>query len=148
MESLRNTTTNSANENVDNNIVNNNTERIRSVEKLPQPVYYVVSPDDDTVLVGINVTINYNKDSKENPYQISWYDTTHERIMMASEIRKREDYFGFKRTENDGGGYYYFAPMNLDIYNHKVKERLAAGPDFTNEEDLIKAFKDTIKQQF
>ena len=39
-----------------------------SIEKLPKPVYYVESSDDTSVLVGIDVTINYlNNGSKKCP---------------------------------------------------------------------------------
>ena len=67
--------------------------------------------------------------------------------MIASETKQKDDYFAFKRIEREGGGVYYFTPMELDIYNSKVKQRLAAGSDFTNNEDLIKAFLATTEDE-
>lgn len=123
-------------------------EKIDSIEKLPRPVYYIESPNDDTVLVGINVTIDHDKMGEEDVSKISWYDTSHERIMTASETRQKDEYFAFKRIDQEGGGYYYFSPMNLKIYNDKVKQHLAAGADFANDDDLIKAFLSTIGDEF
>ena len=67
--------------------------------------------------------------------------------MTASEIRQKDDFFAFKRINQEGGGFYYFSPMNLEIYNNKVKQRLVAGSDFTNNEDLIKAFLTTTEDE-
>ena len=139
----------SENENIndkDNN-VENNIEKVDSMEKLPKPVYYIESPNDDTVLVGIDVTINHDRMGEQEISKIRWYDTSHERIMTASETRHKDDFFAFKRVEQEGGGVYYFTPMNLEIYNNKVKQRLAAGSDFTNNEDLIKAFLATTEDE-
>ena len=108
--------------------------------KLPEPVYFVESAEDDSVLVGINVTIEYRQDNHHGAFTIYWFDTTHERAMMASEIRVKYGYFAFRRLKREGGGIYIFTPMNLQIYDNKVKQRLTAGRDFTNNEDLIKAF--------
>lgn len=124
-----------------------NVERTNSMEKLPKPVYYIESSNDDTVLVGINVTINHDRMGEQEVSKISWYDTSHERIMTASEIRQKDDFFAFKRIDQEGGGFYYFSPMNLEIYNNKVKQRLVAGSDFTNNEDLIKAFLTTTEDE-
>ncbi|MDO5480981.1 MAG: hypothetical protein Q4F60_01375 [Candidatus Saccharibacteria bacterium] len=120
-------------------------EKGKTTEKIPKPVYYIESPDDDTVLIGINVAINHNKAGENDIYIVRWYDTVRERIMIASEIRKNDDYFAFKRLEQEGGGFYYFMPMNLEIYNNKVKQRLAIQKDFTNENDLINAFLSSIE---
>ena len=136
--------THSENENVNDG---DNVEKVDSMEKLPKPVYYIESPNDDTVLVGINVTIDHDRMGEQEISKISWYDTSHERIMIASETRRKDDYFAFKRIDQEGGGFYYFKPMELDIYNSKVKQRLAAGSDFTNNEDLIKAFLATTKDE-
>lgn len=136
--------TRSGNENANNE---NNVEKVDSMEKLPKQVYYIESPNDDTVLVGINVTINRDRMGEREIFKISWYDTSHERIMTASETRRKDDRFAFKRIDQEGGGVYYFTPMELDIYNSKVKQRLAAGSDFTNNEDLIKAFLATTEDE-
>lgn len=118
-------------------------EQNESHERLPEPVYYIESPDDDTVLVGIDVSINrYENDQKTI---ITWFDTTHERIMTAAETQENDKYFAFKRIEEEGGGTYYFAPMDLSLYNERVKNKLIDGKDFDNRNDLIDAFLDTTK---
>ena len=122
-------------------------EKVDSMEKLPKPVYYIESPNDDTVLVGINVTIDHDRMGEQEISKISWYDTSHERIMTASETRQKDDYFAFRRIDQEGGGSYYFTPMDLGIYNNKVKQHLAAGSEFTNNEDLIKAFLATTEDE-
>ena len=67
--------------------------------------------------------------------------------MRASRIRTddTDDYFTFERDRNEGGGTYTFVPMTLKIYNEKVKSRLFAKKDFINEEEMLKAFEETIK---
>lgn len=120
-------------------------EQVSSMEKLPEPVYYVESPDDETVLVGIDVTIEPEKINDKNVAVVSWYDTVHQRRMAASETSKKDGYFAFRRIEQEGGGEYFFAPMDLELYNDKVKNRLTNGKDFDNKEDLIKAFLKTTE---
>lgn len=61
--------------------------------------------------------------------------------------KQKNDFFAFKRIDQEGGGYYYFTPMDLKVYNDKVKQHLAAGADFTNDDDLIKAFLSTTKDE-
>ena len=116
-------------------------------KKLPRLVYYVESPNDDTVLVGINVIITHDKMLGKDIFVVRWYDTSHERVMTMSEIWRRGNQFAFKRIEREGGGLYYFAPMNLEIYNEKVKKRLIAGADFKSEEEMVNEFLLTIKDE-
>ena len=85
--------------------------------------------------------------SEQEISKVRWYDTSHERIMTASETRHKDDFFAFKRVDQEGGGAYYFTPMDLEIYNNKVKQHLAAGSNFTNNEDLIKAFLATTEDE-
>lgn len=117
-----------------------NSDTGESMEKLPKPVYYVESPNDDTVLLGLNVTVEHIKVKDNSVDIVHWHDTSHERYMEAAEIRRKDDYFAFKRSEEEGGGYYYFTPMSLDIYKEKVKDQLIAGRDFETEEDMFDAF--------
>lgn len=105
---------------------------------LPEPVYYIFSPHDGTVLVGVDVVVC--KDN--NRYSVFWWDPSHERCMTASKITYDSDYFAFKRIDSEGGQLYFFIPMDLDIYNDRVKRLLASGGDFDNIEDMIKAFQD------
>lgn len=129
------------------NMADNNAEKASNKEKLPKPVYYIESPDDNTVLVGIDTTIEHDKIGDQEVSKISWYDTKYERIMTASETMQKGDYFAFKRIDQEGGGTYYFAPMNLEIYNNKVRDYLINGRDFTNDDDLIKAFLKTLEDE-
>ena len=129
------------------NMEGNNAEKASNKEKLPKPVYYIESPDDNTVLVGIDIAIEHDRIGDQEVSKISWYDTKHERIMMASETMQKGDYFAFKRIDREGGGTYYFEPMKLEIYNDKVKDRLADGGNFTNDDDLIKAFLETLEDE-
>ena len=129
---------------IDANHSNSNAEKVESsTEKLPKPVYYVESPDDGTVLIGIDVTVEHYKRGMESTTIVNWYDTSHERRMLADKIERKDDYLAFKRAEREGGGFYYFSPMNLDIYNSKVKNRLDTDGVYASEEDLIKAFLDS-----
>ena len=118
-------------------------EQDESHERLPEPVYYIESPDDESVLVGIDVSIYRNKSTTDAI--ISWYDTAHERTMTAAEIQTNDKCFAFRRKEEEGGGTYYFEPMNLDLYNEHVKGKLIDGKDFKDHNDLIDAFLSTIE---
>ena len=109
---------------------------------LPEPVYYVFSPHDDTVLVGKDVVVSRHEDG----YYISWWDPAHERMMRASGVINNPDFFAFRRNEGpDDGRLYFFVPMDLDIYNRRVKMFLTAGRDFDSREDMIKAFLDAAE---
>ena len=111
------------------------------VKKLSKPVYYVESPDDDTVLVGMDVTIVRYRKEEELFYIVNWWDSTpHERRIGASQIKIEGEFFAFKRIDEEGGQTYYFRPMTLEIYNAKVKDRLIGKKDFENETDMINAF--------
>ena len=118
-------------------------EQDESHERLPEPVYYIESPDDESVLVGIDVSIYRNKNTTDAI--ISWYDTAHERTMTAAETQTNDKCFAFRRKEEEGGGTYYFKPMDLDLYNEHVKEKLIDGKDFKDHNDLIDAFLSTIE---
>lgn len=104
---------------------------------MPYPVYYVESCEDDTVLIGIKVTIVL---LSLNCFEISWWDPCYERRMISSKIKKDGDNLSFKRIEEDGGQMYHFRPMTLEIYNDKVKENLLERIEFDNEVDMINAF--------
>ena len=74
MRSFESIMKHSGNENIndkDNN-VENNIEKVDSMEKLPKPVYYIESPSDDTVLVGIDVTINHDRTAEQEISIVRW----------------------------------------------------------------------------
>ncbi len=111
-------------------------------EILPEPVYYIESSDDDTVLVGIGVTIETDSNGRTT---ITWHDTSHERAMIAEEVQQEDGYFSFRRAVAEGGQSYKFIPMDLEVYNAKVKNELMAGKDFNSKAELIRAFLRTAR---
>ncbi len=113
-------------------------------ERLPESVYYIESPNDGTVLIAINVRVQYNVDA-ENRAVVSWFDTVRGRSMLAVDIYKNGSKFAFERDESEGGGFYLFTPMSLEIYNKKIKEHLVAAGSFENNDDLINSFLNTLK---
>ena len=105
--------------------------------KLPARVYYVSSPDDDTVLVALDVQIRKNV--------IRWFDTVKERVMEIAEVIKDDGQeFSFKRGDNSGE-IYTLKTMTIEDYNEKVKKRLIAPKEFSSEEELCTAFEETKK---
>lgn len=120
----------------------------RVENNIMMPVYYIKSTNDETVLVGINVTIQCTQVNQEKNILIKWYDTSHDRIMRASEIEWKGKNFSFRRIEQEGGGVYYFTPMTIEIYNDKVKQYLIAGTEFTDEDSMIKAFLSTSENGY
>ena len=111
-------------------------------EILPEPVYYIESSEDDTVLVGIGVTVETDSNGRTT---ITWHDTSHERAMIAEEVQQEDGYFSFRRAAAEGGQSYKFIPMDLEVYNAKVKNELMAGKDFNNKTELIRAFLKTAR---
>lgn len=116
-----------------------------SIMELPKPVYYIESSSDNTVLVGIGVTIEQMVKDGKKEVLISWYDTDHERAMRVDEAKLEGDDLIIRRVMEGDGGIYRFTPMNLEIYYAKVKDHLTNGKDYNNEEDLIKAFLRTTR---
>lgn len=117
------------------------------MRKLPKPVYFIESPYDDTVLVGIDATIT-DIILNENLISIlNWYDTIRQRNFLISQIIHENDRFIFKRSGQEGGGVYCFTPMNLKTYHEKIKQHLSEQTDFADEADLITAFLSTIQNE-
>lgn len=107
-----------------------------SLERLSEPVYYVESAEDDTVLVGIDVRIRSGI--------VEWFDTIKDRSMLVNTILDRSNqHFVFKRSNNEGGGIYTFTPMTLERYEGSVKQKLIDGQTFSDYDDMIKAFLET-----
>ena len=150
MKSFESIMTHSEEKNTHMNNDNNekNAEKFNHMEKLPEPVYYVESPDDDTVLVGIDVKIYREEKNNQLFTTVSWHDTNKYRYMMASDTMLHGDCFAFKRQEKEGGGTYYFMPMTIDIYNDKVKKLIIGNPNYTNKEELIDGFLSAAADEF
>ena len=108
--------------------------------KLSERVYYVVCPKDDTVLVALDVLID------SEPRMIEWFDTVKERKMRVGKIiDNNQKHFVFERAEDDGGGEYTFVPMDLKIYDKSVRGHLLFKREFTDEEEMLKAFEGTYE---
>lgn len=90
---------------------------------LPEPVYYVECKYDDTVLVAMDVHIDLYQDDKISYNLVTWFDnSSHQRHMRASKFKIGNTTFMFQRADGmTEGQIYRFTPMNLNIYNSKVK---------------------------
>lgn len=107
-------------------------------KEFPEPVYFVSSDKDDTVLVAMDVAISDG--------YVRWFDTVKERTMKIGEIlRDDSQAFIFVRSDYPESPSYEFRPMTLELYRDKVKSKLIAGKDFSNEADMIDGFKKTIE---
>jgi len=105
--------------------------------KFPEKIYYIESNQDQTVLWGMNVSINGNF--------IKWFDGTKERVMkVKSKMQNIDGSFSFEREDGDIGTVYNLSKMTLSIYNEKVKQELSSPEEFSSEEDMIQSFELTI----
>jgi len=106
-------------------------------KKLPSRVYYVFSPEDDTVLIAMGVKINGDT--------IRWFDTVKERIMLVGQIEEKDlnGQVVFRRSNQESGGTYTFIPLDLKVYEEKVKHQLIAGVTFEDEEQMLTSLEKT-----
>src|SRR5665647_2114953 len=103
----------------------------------PEKIYYIKSEQDETVLWGMNVSVNGDF--------IKWFDGTKERIMkIKNKIHNNDGSFSFERADGDVGAVYNLSKMTLSVYNEKVKKKLSVTEEFSNEEEMIKSFESTI----
>ena len=114
-------------------------------EILPKPVYYIESDKDRTVLIVVRVRLEYKEFDGERIVRVTWYDMIKERAMTAVEIKRDGDLFAFRRSEQEGGGEYYFTPMDLEIYDNKVKDKLLSGREFDSNEAVVRGFLEAIR---
>lgn len=100
-------------------------------------VFYVSSDTDDSVLIGIDLKVDFNEKV------ISWFDTVKDRVMELEDVISRNpNHFVFKRRGQENGTY-VFVPLTLEIYNKKVKNKILIPRDFKTEKDMLDAFKET-----
>ena len=118
------------------------TETAQQLRQLPDLVYFVESPTDGTVLIAMDVVIEDIIEKGRQDIVISWYDTAHERKMVAEKVRFTADgmQFSFVRAAREGGQEYFFTPLNLKIYNERIRKKLIHDQEFQNDEDLKQAF--------
>lgn len=106
--------------------------------KFPKGVYYITSDGDDTVLVGLNISVTGDT--------IRWFDTTKERSMQISRtIEDSEKKFVFERSEGGEKRIYTIVPLDLETYNTIVREQLSNAKEFTDLEAMTSAFEQTLK---
>lgn len=105
-------------------------------ERLPHPVYFVESPQDDSVLVALDV--------QRLGDTISWQDTTKERRFNIGEVISQDpnDYRFKTSAEFGDAADYRLTEMTLDTYRLAVKPRLINGRNFNTKEEMIAAFKE------
>lgn len=107
--------------------------------RLKEPVYYIESQNDETVLLGINIRLV----KKNERTYISWFDTVHERMMEISKIGRKEDGYVFKCVDSPQATY-FILPITLDLYEEKIRKKLVNGKHFDNLEDLIAELLETL----
>ena len=99
-------------------------------------VYYVFSPEDDSVLLALDIKISNDL--------IKWFDTVKERIMYIDEIfDDNPKHFVFKLKDKNNIGVYTFLPITLKIYEEKVKNKILIPQNFSNEELMLRSFEET-----
>ncbi len=100
-----------------------------------EPVYFISSPEDETVLIGMEVTLRGD--------YLEWFDTTRERIMRVSDIKESSIGYVVKVPIDNEVRTYTFTPLTLELYNLHVRDKLLAGKDFTDIESLHTAIEAT-----
>jgi len=117
----------------------------QEVEKPLQPeeflnakkVFFVGSQTDKTVLIAVHPRF------QEQVKTLSWWDTVKERVKQVKSMQVGEDPVLQVTDAQDNA--YVFVPLSLPLYNNVVKNRLPGQREFATEEDMIKAFEDTMK---
>ena len=101
-------------------------------------VYYVTSPNDDTVRLAMDIGI---KDG-----MLCWFDTVKERRMKIGKIVEHTlTRFVFARADGEPGREYTFVPLTLEIFRAHVKDHILIPRDFESEEEMLQAFEQTRK---
>lgn len=105
------------------------------MRKLPARAYYISSPEDDTVLIALDVTVDINV--------IQWFDTTRGRAMVIRKVTEDDDnLFAFERADGKGG-VYLFQPLTLDLYRAHVMQSTIGEEDFPDENTMLQALEQT-----
>ncbi|KKS44456.1 hypothetical protein A2567_00275 [Candidatus Azambacteria bacterium RIFOXYD1_FULL_42_11] len=100
-------------------------------------VYYMSSPDDDTVLIALDIKIS-------DYGFIEWFDTIKDRIMRVGEIiDNNSEHFVFQRNDGQTKSTYTLIPMTIDIYNDKIKNKILIPKEFATKEKMLTAFEET-----
>lgn len=100
-------------------------------------VFFVGSPTDKTVLIAVHPRF------QEQVKTLSWWDTVKERVKQVKSMQVGEE--PVLQVTDDQDNAYVFVPLSLPLYNNVVKNRLPGQREFATEEDMVKAFEDTMK---
>lgn len=98
--------------------------------------FLVKSPTDETVLVAINP--KYKPEFRA----LTWWDTVKERVVVVNEMTLKDNTLSIKDVD---GAQYLFTPLSLELYKSEVKSKLYNPKDFGNEEEMDKAFQETLR---
>ena len=103
-----------------------------------QDVYYVSSPQDETVLLATHVIAS--------GAVVRWLDTVKERVMAVERwIEHTPRSIIFERSKKEGGGTYTFTPLTLEIYQENVKSKLMSPKEFQTEREMKECIKQSSK---
>lgn len=112
-------------------------ERPQPVEFLSQRrVFFVGSQQDKTVLVAIHP--HYDEKAR----MLRWWDTVKERAKQVKAMNVGETPVLQVTDVQDNS--YVFVPLSLPLYNNVVKDQLSGKREFATEEEMIKAFEETM----
>lgn len=110
--------------------------------RLPQYVYYVDCPEDDTVRVALRPEVRRLKDGQLGVF---WWDPSYplpDRMRVAKSVRKVGDGIEFDEAEETQRRY-RLLPMTLELYREKVRDTIPSRPDFETLEELVEAYRAT-----
>lgn len=100
---------------------------------LPEPLYLVWSPNDESVLLGMQVVVEKVRVLGRIIVRVSWFDSTRNRVMQAAAFRKGKTFWAFRRPKYNGGGEYYFVPLTYELYDKRVRRYVIGGELATDE---------------
>lgn len=102
-------------------------------------VYYVSSPQDETVLLAIDV--------RARGTVLRWFDTVKERIMVVENwIENTPHGIIFERSQKEGGGRYTFTPLTLELYQEHVKSKLIAPKEFQTRQEMVECITQSSRE--
>lgn len=99
-------------------------------------VFFVGSQTDGTVLIAVHP--RFQKQEKT----ISWWDTVKERVKQVKSIQVAAE--PVLQVTDVQDNVYIFVPLSLPLYNNVVRSRLPGQREFATEEEMVKAFEETM----
>jgi hypothetical protein len=92
--------------------------------------YFVESPNDDTVLLAIDVRLDEG--------QVEWFDTVRDRAFPVRACRETRDGV-FVVTDHTE---FRFRPLTLELYNERVIAQVTGHRSFGSTEELQRYYAD------